>query len=1332
MTDYPRYASLRRSLAAWLWLTTLVVWSLAAPARSEIAAGEAVRLYGEGRGLTARAGLVALLEGPDMREPAARLPVLQTLLDICIHSRADACVARYGPDYAEAAGKALPEAPVLAAEQARRAAYYFDAARLALHRPEVTAQILDWAPWTNENPANGELYLERRLLAARVLIAQGRPAAALAELDRVLSMVAGLSNPQDARFTLASSLAEAIAMLAELGQTERASGLLTAAGAFIDAALPARSVDAAAFRLNAAELRLDLGDTEGALKILAAARSGLEGVELDADVRARLLGRAVRLQALGLALSGDIAGAEAALGAHPLAGRFVSEAARAATPEEVAYLAVRALVGAMAGRTDPAAAAALTDAPGADAEETAIMRAGGRALALTPGDARDAAVSALRSRMAAWASGLGQAPGRRTRANAVERALTAVALSPAGTAGEPDAPSTFLLFQLAARAGRTFDADALAALSQAPDDLTRRAAHEALRLRARRDRLERTLIADVARRAEAPPTRALSLGHDSGVRIRLGEYARRIDAAQTALAAGGIRLDAAPIVPLDRFQAVLAPGEAALAIAPAAGGTAYLCVRRDRVTQARRVVDLAQVRLDVRLLQAALSATYPPSETLDAQFPAQAAARLYDVLLRPLESCLEPGDRILWLPGLAQLSGVPLSVLLPTLPPRLGPGYDLARADWVVRHHAVSYAGSAAVVLAARSAGAARPQPPFDFLGVGDPVLSGAAGPHGAELAALPPLPETKVELAASAAGFGSAKVLTGGAATERAFRSELAGAYRYLSFATHGLMRGELSGLTEPALVLTPGGGDAGDDGLLTASEIADLNLAAAFVALSACNTANLDLRAAAEDLPALASAFAVAGPPATLATLWPVNSQAGKQVVGDTFARLGKAPQDGSAEALADAQRALLAAPPGRAWLHPRFWAPFVVLGDGGARGPARASGLSLTAVEPMADGPGEGLTVRRTGAGVAARYLGGPAGAGQRMVGLRMADAAGAELWRNEAAAPGASVFLGELRGTIVTGGAERGPDGRLAPHLAFVDARTGATAGTWTAPASGAAVAGALNGADAGRGRTFVVTGDIRPRDGRPPAARVYELAAGASPRLLFETSAGSIGLDAASVAPLGSDVLVTLTDRHAQPAQAPGAPADDYDAPACLWETLTRIELRDGRNGALKASREIRGLDVTAALSRGGTALLAGAETPACGEERRAVVLRIGPDLQPETLYRDESLGESWAWSLSAMPGGRAFVAASKRAVVDVRPVAASPEAAVAAVAGLPTGTSGMALVLDAHGVASGPRMLEAGADVFVNGADAGRPDDILLAGGLGGRPVIFHLHAAER
>jgi len=119
-------------------------------------------------------------------------------------------------------------------------------------------------------------------------------------------------------------------------------------------------------------------------------------------------------------------------------------------------------------------------------------------------------------------------------------------------------------------------------------------------------------------------------------------------------------------------------------------------------------------------------------------------------------------------------------------------------------------------------------------------------------------------------------------------------------------------------------------DDGLLTAPEIADLNLSARFVALSACNTANFDLSQMARTCRPLASAFAVAGVPATLGMLWPVDSRTGEEVVAGTFERLQAAR--GGADALAESQRAFLEKPPSRAHLHPRFWAPFVILGDGG----------------------------------------------------------------------------------------------------------------------------------------------------------------------------------------------------------------------------------------------------------------------------------------------------------------------------------------------------------------------------------------------------------------
>jgi CHAT domain-containing protein len=88
------------------------------------------------------------------------------------------------------------------------------------------------------------------------------------------------------------------------------------------------------------------------------------------------------------------------------------------------------------------------------------------------------------------------------------------------------------------------------------------------------------------------------------------------------------------------------------------------------------------------------------------------------------------------------------------------------------------------------------------------------------------------------------------------------------------------------------------------------------------------------AADLPALTSAFAIAGVPSTLATLWAVDSETSKQVVAEVFARLAEKPSADPARVLGAAQRVFLAAPPDKARLHPRFWAPFVVLGDGAGR--------------------------------------------------------------------------------------------------------------------------------------------------------------------------------------------------------------------------------------------------------------------------------------------------------------------------------------------------------------------------------------------------------------
>ena len=79
------------------------------------------------------------------------------------------------------------------------------------------------------------------------------------------------------------------------------------------------------------------------------------------------------------------------------------------------------------------------------------------------------------------------------------------------------------------------------------------------------------------------------------------------------------------------------------------------------------------------------------------------------------------------------------------------------------------------------------------------------------------------------------AKVLNlGKDANERKVKETDLSRFRVLAFATHGLVPGDLDGLTQPALALTaPSVADVDGDGLLTMEEVLPLKLDADWVVL-------------------------------------------------------------------------------------------------------------------------------------------------------------------------------------------------------------------------------------------------------------------------------------------------------------------------------------------------------------------------------------------------------------------------------------------------------------------------------------------------------------------
>jgi CHAT domain-containing protein len=155
---------------------------------------------------------------------------------------------------------------------------------------------------------------------------------------------------------------------------------------------------------------------------------------------------------------------------------------------------------------------------------------------------------------------------------------------------------------------------------------------------------------------------------------------------------------------------------------------------------------------------------------------------------------------------------------------------------------------------------------------------------------------------------------------------------YKIVHFATHGAVAGQVSRASEPGLLLTPPEeASQTDDGYLSASEIAALRLDADWVILSACNTAAGEATGA-EALSGLARAFFYAGARSLLVSHWEVSSDSTVKLITKTIAELKADPTIGRADAL---RRSMLSmVDTGKEYeAHPAFWAPFVLVGEGGA---------------------------------------------------------------------------------------------------------------------------------------------------------------------------------------------------------------------------------------------------------------------------------------------------------------------------------------------------------------------------------------------------------------
>lgn len=149
-------------------------------------------------------------------------------------------------------------------------------------------------------------------------------------------------------------------------------------------------------------------------------------------------------------------------------------------------------------------------------------------------------------------------------------------------------------------------------------------------------------------------------------------------------------------------------------------------------------------------------------------------------------------------------------------------------------------------------------------------------------------------------------------------------GDFRYVHFATHGVVDSRYPALS--ALVLSQYDGDGNpQDGYLRLDDIYNLKLDADLVVLSACETA-LGREVRGEGLVGLTQAFMFAGARSLIASLWQVPDRATAELMAEFY---GYLLRDGlrPAEALRKAQ---LWSASQRRYQHPYYWAGFVLVGD------------------------------------------------------------------------------------------------------------------------------------------------------------------------------------------------------------------------------------------------------------------------------------------------------------------------------------------------------------------------------------------------------------------
>ena len=291
------------------------------------------------------------------------------------------------------------------------------------------------------------------------------------------------------------------------------------------------------------------------------------------------------------------------------------------------------------------------------------------------------------------------------------------------------------------------------------------------------------------------------------------------------------------------------------------------------------------------------------------------ASKLYDLLLKPAAAQLRGKSNLIIAPD-NTLWDLPFQALVGET------------NRFVLQDAAITYAPSLTVLREMTKRHPTQADGPASLLALGNPVV-GSEATKRAELTLrsgkLEPLPEAEQEVKALGRLYGASrsKVYVGADAREDRVKSEATRA-KVLHFATHGILNNASPMYSH--LALAEGG--AGEDGLLEAWELMQLDLQADLVVLSACETARGRI-GAGEGMIGLSWAMFLAGVPSVVVSQWKVESAGTRDLMVDFHRSLiATKSKPTKTEALRQAALRLMKHPETS---HPFYWAGFVLVGDG-----------------------------------------------------------------------------------------------------------------------------------------------------------------------------------------------------------------------------------------------------------------------------------------------------------------------------------------------------------------------------------------------------------------